>query len=159
MPKGMQRDLMDALQEAKDDDDIRAQVVTGAGPVLCAGADLNALRGYSAMELREYLSLFPKMTACMNRMGKPIIAAVNGLALAGGTGLSVACDLAVPSDQARFGVTETNIGLWPTTIHRSLGRKRLLYLLMTGETVDADVTSSNPSGNCRQPSGPCRRRP
>ena len=138
---GMQADLMAAIQEVKEDASLRVMVVTGAGPVFCAGADLNAMRSKSTLELREYLSLFPTMAAAMNHMGKPAIAAVNGLALAGGTGITVTCDLAISSDQARFGVTETNVGLWPMTIQatmfRSLGRKRLLYLLMTGDTMDA----------------------
>ncbi|MDO8690002.1 MAG: enoyl-CoA hydratase-related protein [Dehalococcoidia bacterium] len=138
---GMQADLMAAIQEIKEDPGLRVMVVTGAGPVFCAGADLNAMRSKSTLELRDYLSLFPKMAAAMNHMGKPAIAAVNGLALAGGTGITVTCDLAISSDQARFGVTETNVGLWPMTIsatmYRSLGRKRLLHLLMTGDTMDA----------------------
>lgn len=138
---GMQRDLMAAFQEVKEDNSLRVMVVTGAGPVFCAGADLNAMRSKDTLEVREYLSLFPMMASSMNRMGKPVIAAVNGLALAGGTGLTVTCDLAIASDRAKFGVTETNVGLWPMTIqatmYRSLGRKRLLYLLMTGDTIDA----------------------
>ncbi|MDP2660439.1 MAG: enoyl-CoA hydratase-related protein [Dehalococcoidia bacterium] len=138
---GMQADLMAAIQEVKEDASLRVMVVTGAGPVFCAGADLNAMRSKSTLELREYLSLFPTMAASMNHMGKPTIAAVNGLALAGGAGITVTCDLAISSDQARFGVTETNVGLWPMTIqatmYRSLGRKRLLHMLMTGDTMDA----------------------
>jgi enoyl-CoA hydratase/carnithine racemase len=137
----MQKDLLDAIREVKEDPSLRVMVITGAGPVFCAGADLRYMRGRSTMELREYLSLVPTVTANMAAMGKPTIAAVNGLALAGGTGITMACDLAVSSDQVRFGVTETNVGLWPMTIQatmaRSLGRKRLLYLLMTGDTIDA----------------------
>lgn len=138
---GMQKDLLAVVEEVKEDDSLRVMVITGSGPVFCAGADLSYMRGRSSLELREYLSLFPRLTANMAAMGKPTIAAVNGLALAGGTGVTMACDLAVSSDQARFGVTETNVGLWPMTIQatmsRSLGRKRLLYLLMTGDTIDA----------------------
>lgn len=138
---GMQKDLLAAIQEVKEDNSLRVMVITGAGPVFCAGADLSYMRGKASLELREYLGLFPLVTAGMAAMGKPTIAAVNGLALAGGTGITMACDLAISSDQARFGVTETNVGLWPMTIQstmsRSLGRKRLLYLLMTGDTIDA----------------------
>ncbi len=138
---GMQQDLLAAIREVKEDAGLRVMVITGAGPVFCAGADLSYMRGRSSLELREYLALFPMVTAGMAAMGKPTIAAVNGLALAGGTGITMACDLAVSSEQARFGVTETNVGLWPMTIQatmsRSIGRKRLLYLLMTGDTMDA----------------------
>lgn len=137
----MQKDLLDVIREVKEDPSLRVMVITGAGPVFCAGADLSYMRGRSTMELREYLSLVPTVTANMAAMGKPTIAAVNGLALAGGTGITMACDLAVSSDQVLFGVTETNVGLWPMTIQatmaRSLGRKRLLYLLMSGDTIDA----------------------
>jgi enoyl-CoA hydratase/carnithine racemase len=138
---GMQMDLLRAIQEVKEDDTLRVMVITGAGEVFCAGADLTAMSNKSALELREYFSLFPMVTQSMNQMGKPTIAAVNGLAPAGGTGLTAACDLAIASDRARFGVTETNVGLWPMTIqatlYRSLGRKRVMYLLMTGDLIDA----------------------
>jgi enoyl-CoA hydratase/carnithine racemase len=78
----------------------------------------------------------------MHEVGKPIIAMVNGHALAGGLGLMVACDLAIAADNATFGTTEIQVGLWPMMITaeltRNLGRKRTLDLMLTGRRLTAD---------------------
>jgi enoyl-CoA hydratase/carnithine racemase len=77
----------------------------------------------------------------MHALGKPIVAMVNGAALAGGMGLMVACDLVVASDAAEFGTTEINLGLWPMMITaeivRSVGRKKTLELMLTGKKINA----------------------
>jgi enoyl-CoA hydratase/carnithine racemase len=77
----------------------------------------------------------------MHEMGKPIIAMVNGAALAGGLGLMVACDLVVAADTATFGTTEIAVGLWPmmitAEITRSVGRKKALEMMLTGSKLDA----------------------
>src|SRR5262249_45974252 len=76
-----------------------------------------------------------------SRLGKPIIAMVNGHALGGGLGLVAACDLALASEDAQFGTPEINVGLWPMIIMaqlaRNLPRKRLLELMLLGDRVDA----------------------
>src|SRR5262249_57686851 len=77
----------------------------------------------------------------MHRVGKPIIAMVNGPAMAGGLGLMVACDLAVAADTATFGTTEIAVGLWPmmitAEITRSVGRKVALEMMLTGRKLSA----------------------
>jgi enoyl-CoA hydratase/carnithine racemase len=77
----------------------------------------------------------------MHGVGKPIIAMVNGHALAGGLGLVVACDLAIAADSASFGTTEIAVGLWPmmitAEITRNVGRKRTLEMMLTGRRLDA----------------------
>jgi enoyl-CoA hydratase/carnithine racemase len=77
----------------------------------------------------------------MHELGTPIVAMVNGHALAGGLGLMVACDLVIASDRATFGTTEINVGLWPMMITaeivRNIGRKKTLELMLTGERIDA----------------------
>jgi enoyl-CoA hydratase/carnithine racemase len=77
----------------------------------------------------------------MHELGKPIIAMVNGPALAGGLGLMVACDLVVAADTATFGTTEIAVGLWPmmitAEITRSVGRKKTLEMMLTGRKLDA----------------------
>jgi enoyl-CoA hydratase len=81
--------------------------------------------------------LFP----AMHQTGKPIIAMVNGHALAGGLGVVVACDLVVASDAAELGLTEINLGLWPMMITaelvRNIGRKKTLELMLTGKRISA----------------------
>jgi enoyl-CoA hydratase len=78
----------------------------------------------------------------MHGLGVPIIAMVNGPALAGGLGLMVACDLAIAADGATFGTTEIQVGLWPMMITaeltRNLGRKRTLDLMLTGRRLTAE---------------------
>ncbi|HKA92017.1 MAG TPA: enoyl-CoA hydratase-related protein, partial [Haliangiales bacterium] len=83
------------------------------------------------------VELFPAMHA----LGKPIVAMVNGHALAGGLGLVVACDVVVCSEAAELGLTEINLGLWPMMITaeivRSVGRKQALALMVTGDRISA----------------------
>src|SRR5262249_39113923 len=84
-----------------------------------------------------FVELFPAMHA----LGKPIVAMVNGHALAGGLGLVVACDVAMCSDAAELGMTEINLGLWPMMITaeivRSVRRKQALALMLGGDRISA----------------------
>ena len=90
-------------------------------------------------------SLVELLTA-MHELGKPIIAMVNGHALAGGLGLMVACDLVVAADTAQFGTTEIAVGLWPmmitAEITRSVGRKQTLEMMLTGKKLDANQAAA-----------------
>jgi enoyl-CoA hydratase/carnithine racemase len=134
-------ELLHALAAARVDASVRVVVITGAGKVFSAGGDLSMMSGggEEGSDIRpgSLVELFPAMHA----LGKPIIAMVNGHALAGGLGLMVACDLVVASDQASFGTTEINVGLWPMMITaeivRNIGRKQALELMLTGKRIDA----------------------
>jgi enoyl-CoA hydratase/carnithine racemase len=90
-----------------------------------------------ALPPASLVELFP----AMHDLGKPIIAMVNGPALAGGMGLMVACDLVIAADTASFGTTEIAVGLWPMMITaeiiRNVGRKRTLELMLTGRKLSA----------------------
>jgi enoyl-CoA hydratase/carnithine racemase len=137
-------ELVDALGAAADDPAVRVVVLTGAGSVFSAGGDLSQMSGAAGVPGAESparpASLVELITA-MHELGKPIIAMVNGPALAGGLGLVVACDLAVASDTATFGTTEIRVGLWPMMISaeiaRSIGRKQALELMLTGKRISA----------------------
>lgn len=139
-------ELLDALGRARDDDAIRVIVLTGAGKVFSAGGDLSAMSGQTTeagdIKPASLVDLFTGMHA----LGKPIIAMVNGHALAGGMGLMVACDLVIASDQAMFGTTEINVGLWPmmitAEITRNIGRKNTLELMLTGKRITAAEAES-----------------
>jgi enoyl-CoA hydratase/carnithine racemase len=116
-------------------------VVTGAGSVFSAGGDLGAMQPVAvANDSIRPASLVELFTA-MHEFGKPMIAMVNGHALAGGLGLMVACDLVVAVDAATFGTTEINVGLWPMMITaeltRNVGRKRTLEMMLTGRRMSA----------------------
>ena len=135
-------ELRRALAEARDDETVRVIVITGAGSIFCAGADLKgfvderpALDAYA--ERGQLGDLFNDMT----RLGKPTIARVNGHALAAGLGLCVACDLAIAGDQAEFAMPEVQVGVFPmmvmATIFRNVPRKVGMELMLTGKRVSA----------------------
>lgn len=114
-----------------------AIVLTGAGKVFSAGGDLAGMSQPGAAPPATFAQLFE----VMHGRGTPIIAMVNGHALAGGMGLVAACDLAIAADTAQFGTTEIAVGLWPMMITAelmwSVGRKQLLELMLTGKKLSA----------------------
>jgi enoyl-CoA hydratase/carnithine racemase len=128
-------ELCDALAAVR----ARVIVLTGAGTVFSAGGDLGGMQRAQATSPTQG-SLVTLLTS-MHALGKPIIAMVNGHALAGGLGLVVACDLALASEAAQFGTTEIAVGLWPMMITaelvRNVGRKRVLEMMLTGKRLDA----------------------
>src|SRR5690606_18779814 len=111
-------------------------VLTGAGAAFSAGGDLSAMQQQDG-PTASLVELF----TTMHELGKPIIAMVNGPALAGGLGLMVACDLVIAADTAQFGTTEIAVGLWPmmitAEITRSVGRKKTLEMMLTGRKLSA----------------------
>ncbi|HWM85891.1 MAG TPA: enoyl-CoA hydratase-related protein [Kofleriaceae bacterium] len=134
-------ELVHALARAAGDPSVRVVVLTGAGAVFSAGGDLSQMAGAGAASSAIPPASLVELFTAMHDLGVPIIAMVNGHALAGGLGLVVACDLAVASDQATFGTTEIRVGLWPMMISaeiaRSIGRKQALELMLTGKRVSA----------------------
>jgi enoyl-CoA hydratase/carnithine racemase len=131
-------ELVHALGQLKTRGEVRAVVLTGAGTVFSAGGDLSAMQEPAQGVAKA--SLVELFTA-MHELGKPIIAMVNGPALAGGLGLMVACDLVLAADTATFGTTEISVGLWPmmitAEITRSVGRKKTIEMMLTGRKLDA----------------------
>ncbi|MFT3836696.1 MAG: enoyl-CoA hydratase-related protein [Myxococcaceae bacterium] len=134
--------LIEGLARAEADDGVRVVVLTGAGEkVFCAGGDLGGmssdgfLSGHDSR--RRYAVLLDKISTCR----VPVIARVNGHALAGGLGLMLSCDLVVASETAGFGTPEIDRGLFPmmmmALLQRHLGRKRALELMLLGERLDA----------------------
>lgn len=134
-------ELVHALAAAAADPAVRVVVLTGAGPVFSAGGDLSQMSGGKAAEGAVPPASLIDLFSSMHGLGKPIIAMVNGHALAGGLGLVVASDLAVASQEATFGTTEIRVGLWPMMVSaelaRSIGRKHALDLMVTGRRIDA----------------------
>ncbi len=133
----MLRDLASALRWCRDEPEVRVIVLTGAGRVFCAGADLTSFDGeMTAVERFRSRDLFVDLFILMAELGKPIVGRINGHALAGGLGLACACDLLVAVDTATFGTPEINVGIWPMMIQailtRSIPRKVLLEMEMLG---------------------------
>lgn len=134
-------ELCHALAAAAADDTVRVVVLTGAGSVFSAGGDLGQMAGGSGAQVAIPPASFVDLLSGIHKVGKPVVAMVNGHALAGGMGLMVACDVVLASDQATFGTTEINLGLWPMMITaelvRNIGRKRALDLMLSGRRIDA----------------------
>ena len=137
-------ELCHALERARVDEAVRVVILTGAGKAFSAGGDLSQLSGGAAAggeqacPSRSFVDLNMQLT----RMGKPTIAMVNGVAMGGGLGLVVACDLAVASDTAVLATPEIKVGLWPmmimANIFRNVGRKQALRMVLTGEKIPAE---------------------
>lgn len=136
--------LSDGFQRAKRDPEVRAVVLTGAGDkAFCAGADLGGMQADDS-KVQQHLARYAIVDILdgMQRLGKPVIARVNGHALAGGFGLVCGVDLAVAADDAMFGMPEIASGLWPFIISNVV-RQRMpdrvaLELMMTGRRMDAE---------------------
>jgi enoyl-CoA hydratase len=134
----MLRDLASALRWCKEESDVRVVVLTGAGRVFCAGADLSSFDGdTSAIDKFRSRDLFVDLFVLMAELGKPIVGRINGHALAGGFGLACSCDILVAVDAATFGTPEINVGIWPMMIQailsRNVPRKVLLEMEMLGD--------------------------
>jgi len=138
----MLRDLATAFRWCKDEESVRVTVLTGAGRVFCAGADLSSFDGeMSAVDKFRSRDLFVDLFVLMAELGKPVIGRINGHALAGGFGLACSCDILVAVDTATFGTPEINVGIWPMMIQailsRSIPRKVLLEMEMLGDRWNA----------------------
>jgi len=137
------RALRDAFERAKQDPGVRVVVLTGSGDrAFCAGADLGGFTpDQSKLDQHALRGELVELLVEMDRLGKPIVARVNGHALAGGFGLLCACDHAIAVDEAGFGMPEINIGLWPyiisVVVRRVLPERTALELMMTGRRIDA----------------------
>jgi len=134
----MLRDLGAAFHWCKHEPDVRVVVLTGAGRVFCAGADLSSFDGeMTGLEKFRSRDLFVDLFLLMSELGKPIVGRINGHALAGGLGLACSCDILVAVDTASFGTPEINVGIWPMMIQailsRNIPRKVLLEMEMLGD--------------------------
>jgi enoyl-CoA hydratase len=127
----------------KDDDQVHGVIVTGAGAkAFIAGADIGDLAKQGVLEGRQRALSGQAMLAAFERMGKPVIAAVNGYALGGGCELAMACHIRIASENAKFGQPEVKLGITPgyggtQRLPRIVGKGNALQLLLTGETIDA----------------------
>ena len=133
-------EIIDALEKAGEDKEVRVVIITGAGEAaFCAGADLADVE-VTAVVAGSHM-VWVKVIEAFAALGKPSIAAVNGLALAGGCGLSIYPDITIASDKARFGLPEINAGMWSMTVSgvllRTVNWKKALELLLTGDIIDA----------------------
>ncbi|MFC1904201.1 enoyl-CoA hydratase/isomerase family protein [Chloroflexota bacterium] len=136
-------DLNRALLQAKEDDEVRAIIITGAGTVFCAGIDLKYFYGVTALEMRDFLQTFYReMTDIQNNLGKPTIAALNGPCLAAGCSIAFSCDVLIASEDCFIGYAEINVGLMAALhlvlVPRLIGRHRAFELLVSGDNITSE---------------------
>jgi len=136
-------DILTALDELEKTR-VRVVILTGAGSAFCAGMDLemlSAIGQQSAQENQEDSRRMARMFRRIWSFPKPLIAAVNGHALAGGCGIATLCDFTLAVPEAKFGYTEVKIGFLPAIVSvfltRQIGDKRARDLLLTGRLVEA----------------------
>ena len=136
-------DLLGALDEAERGP-ARVVILTGAGSAFCAGMDLEALRNLATQTQEQHVADAERMGKMFYRaysFPKPLIAAVNGPAIAGGTGLATLADFTLAVPEAKFGYTEARIGFVPAVVSvfllRQVGEKITRDLLLTGKIFDA----------------------
>lgn len=137
-------EMLDAFAAFFADPEVRCVAVTGAGSTFCAGGDLRQMGQFSKVPTAEAFD-WPGKIVELNRMmlraPKPVIAAVNGPAYAGGMGLAGMCDVVLASADAKFAMPEVKIGIFPMIIVaqlcRALPRKHLLEMMFTGEPMPA----------------------
>ncbi len=142
-------DLREAIAAADADEQIRVIMLRGAGKDFCAGADLSQLEKSAQASIIENIQGATEMAnlfVTMRKLKKPIIAAVQGRALAGGAGLASACDMVIATRSAQFCYTETKIGFVPaivmSIVRRNLGEKRAFEILATAKMFSADEAAA-----------------
>jgi enoyl-CoA hydratase len=132
--------LSTALKSAEADATINVVVITGAGRSFCAGLDLGLLVNWSAQEKLAYLETVTTIFRLVWGLPQPVIAAVNGPAIAGGFDLAAFCDIRLAAHEAIFGQAEINIGLTQIIhpLYKTIGLARAKELAMTGQNISAE---------------------
>lgn len=136
-------ELLDALDAARTDEDVRCLVLTSTHEtVFSSGGNLTGFASDVALAHKHFANeRFPEAFRMLGELGKPSLCAANGHVLAGALGLALACDLIVAREGARFGTPEINVGLFPfmimALIYRNVGRKKTAELMLLGEQISA----------------------
>ena len=141
----MANDIISKLDEIKNDASVKVLVITGEGKSFCAGADLEYLKSLNDKSIRENeidTENLAKMFLSIYNFPKPVIAAVNGAAIAGGCGLASVCDFIVADKvHSKFGYTEVKIGFIPAIVSifliKKSGQSIAKKLLLTGDIIDS----------------------
>ncbi|MEX0678664.1 MAG: enoyl-CoA hydratase/isomerase family protein [Pirellulales bacterium] len=148
LSRGLLKELHQALDDVHQERKVRGVIVTGAGTVFCAGMDLAEMLAASEQEdcqeqWRADAVEYHDLVEAMLRFPKPLVAAVNGPAVAGGAGIVMACDLAVAGPGAKFGFPESRrgvvAGMVAPLLAFRIGAARAAYLLLTAQVIEAEM--------------------
>ena len=139
------KQVKEKLKEIEKDANVKVLILTGEGKAFCAGADLeylNQLKDYSVLQNEEDSRSLAELFLMVYKFSKPVIAAVNGAAIAGGCGLASVCDIVVADElNAKFGYSEVKIGFIPaivsTFLIKRIGEGLAKHLLITGDIIDS----------------------
>ena len=137
------RDLDAVLDQVEENEEILVAVITGAGRSFVAGADIGQMSTLTAAEGKKFGALGNRIFLKLENLSKPTIAAVNGFALGGGCELSMACDIRVASEKAKFGQPEVGLGITPgfsgtQRLPRRVGIAKAKELIFSGKMIRAD---------------------
>ncbi|MDX2250309.1 MAG: enoyl-CoA hydratase-related protein [Bacteroidia bacterium] len=144
LKREMLEELYAAINEMKNDPEVKGAVIIGAGDkAFAAGADISELKNLSAEEAQEASKFGQMVFDAIENSPKPVIAAVNGFALGGGCELAMACHIRIASEGARFGQPEVKLGLLPgyggtQRLTQLVGRGKATEMIITGDTINAD---------------------
>ena len=137
------RELITGFDRSEADPAISAILISGDGPAFCAGMDLAEVLSADQDEL---MGLHERLFTVIERARKPIVAAVQGPALAAGMGLAANAHVVIAGRDARFGLTEIRIGLWPAVVFRAvvraIGERRATELSISGRSMNAEEALS-----------------
>lgn len=136
-------ELLMAVEQVKNDQDIFVLVITGEGKAFVAGADISEMSTMDPVQARSFAEAGLKVFREIESMEKPVIAAVNGFALGGGCELAMACDIRIASTKAKFGQPEVGLGVTPgfggtVRLSRLVGPAKAKELIYTGNIIKAD---------------------
>jgi len=136
--------LKAAIEAVRFNTDIRVVIITGAGQkAFCAGADLKERATLSPIQVKEFITTIRNLFTAIEELNKPVIAAVNGIALGGGTELALASDIRIASLNATMGLTETRLAIIPGAggtqrLPRLVGKGKAKELIFMGKRIDAE---------------------
>ncbi len=136
--------LAEQIEAIRYDDNVRVVIITGAGErAFCSGADLKERRSLTPMQVKQYIHTIRDLFSRVENLNKPVIAAVNGIALGGGTELALAADIRIAADNATLGLTETRLAIIPGAggtqrLPRLVGKGKAKELIFTGRRVGAE---------------------